>query len=96
MACGVAALPSLAVAQATPAIPPFLVTPDRADTRIGTLEFKDGAPTGATAEMVRDTLDFINAVNVFNNSFRGASAYAIRRASTASVPRTTPSSSFPT
>lgn len=46
---------------------------------IGTLEFKDGAPTVATAENARDTLDFVNAVNVLNNSFRGASAYAIRK-----------------
>jgi hypothetical protein len=79
LACAVLTLPGLVAAQATPAIPPFLVTPDRVDTRIGTLEFKDGVPSVATAERVRDTLDFINAVNVFNNSFRGASAYAIRK-----------------
>jgi hypothetical protein len=65
-------------AQSATAIPSALVTPDRVQTSIGTLEFKDGAPTLGTAEKVRDTLDFINAVNVFNNSFRGASAYAIR------------------
>ena len=45
VACGVAALPSLAAAQTAPAIPPLLATPDRVETRIGTLEFKDGAPT---------------------------------------------------
>ena len=66
-------------AQSATAIPSALVTPDRVQTSIGTLEFKDGAPTLGTAEKVRDTLDFINAVNVFNNSFRGASAYAIRK-----------------
>ena len=54
-----------------------LGTPDRVETRIGTLEFKDGAPTVQTAERVRDTLDFTRALNVYNNSFRGASAYAI-------------------
>ncbi len=58
-------------------IPPSLVTPDRVETSIGRLEFKDGAPTVATAEKVRDTLDFTRALNVYNNSFRGASAYAI-------------------
>ncbi|MBR1211232.1 hypothetical protein [Bradyrhizobium sp. JYMT SZCCT0180] len=47
------------------------------ETRIGTLEFKDGAPTVETAEKVRDTLDFTRALNVYNNSFRGASAYAL-------------------
>jgi hypothetical protein len=75
--CAVVALPSLVAAQATTAIPPFLVTPDRVQTSIGTLEFKDGAPTVATAEKVRDTLDFTRALNVYNNSFRGASAYAL-------------------
>jgi len=58
---------------------PQLGTPDRVDTRIGTLEFKDGVPTAATADRVRDTLDFTRALNVYNNSFRGASAYAIRK-----------------
>ena len=57
--------------------PAELTTPDRVETRIGTLEFKDGAPTVETAEKVRDTLDFTRALNVYNNSFRGASAYAI-------------------
>ena len=65
------------VAQTTAAIPPSLTTPDRVETRIGTLEFKDGAPTVETAEKVRDTLDFTRALDVYNNSFRGASAYAI-------------------
>ena len=36
-------------AQAPAATPPSLVTPDRVETRVGTLEFKDGAPSKATA-----------------------------------------------
>jgi hypothetical protein len=52
-------------------------TPAKVETRIGTLEFKDGAPTVETAEKVRDTLDFTRALNAYNNSFRGASAYAL-------------------
>jgi hypothetical protein len=59
------------------ATPPSLVTPDRVETGIGTLEFKDGAPTSETARKVYDTLDFTRALNAYNNSFRGASAYAI-------------------
>ena len=58
-------------------IPPAITTPSTVETRIGTLEFKDGAPTIETAEKVRDTLDFTAALNVYNNSFRGASAYAL-------------------
>ncbi len=54
-----------------------LSTPDRVESRIGTLDFKDGAPTVETAEKVRDTLDFTRALNAYNNSFRGASAYAL-------------------
>lgn len=76
-AIAVLALPGSAAAQARLAVAPELVTPDRVETRIGTLEFKDGAPTAATAEKVRDTLDFTRALNVYNNSFRGASAYAL-------------------
>jgi hypothetical protein len=54
-------------------------TADKYDTRIGTLEFKDGVPSVETAEKVRDTLDFTRALNAYNNSFRGASAYAIMK-----------------
>ena len=59
--------------------PASLTTPDYVGTRIGALEYWDGVPSEETAERVRDTLDFTRALNVFNNSFRGASAYAIRK-----------------
>jgi hypothetical protein len=59
--------------------PAILTTPDKVQTSIGTLEFKDGTPTVETAQKVYDTLAFTAALNVFNNSFRGASAYAIRK-----------------
>jgi hypothetical protein len=54
-------------------------TPDKVETRIGRLEYKDGAPSVETARKVFDALAFTRALNVFNNSFRGASAYAIRQ-----------------
>jgi hypothetical protein len=76
-ACALLTPPRWAAAQTPGAIPSFLLTPDRVQTSIGTLEFTDGAPTVATAEKVRDALDFTRALNVYNNSFRGASAYAI-------------------
>jgi len=53
-------------------------TPDKVETSLGTLEFKDGAPSVATAEKVHDALHFTRALNAYNDSFRGASAYAIR------------------
>ena len=65
-------------AQTTPKIPPAITTPDKVQTSIGTLEFKDGAPTADTARKVYDSLDFVRGVDAFMNSFSGASAYAIR------------------
>jgi hypothetical protein len=76
--CAIPALPYMAAAQA-PAIPPILVTPDSVETRIGKLEFKDGAPSVATAEKIYDTLDFTRGLDAFLNSYGGASAYAIRK-----------------
>ncbi|MGB5592141.1 MAG: DUF1254 domain-containing protein [Gammaproteobacteria bacterium] len=70
-------VPGLAAAQSTTPIPAEITTPDRVESRIGTLEYKDGVPTVETAERVRDTLDFTRALNAYNNSFRGASAYAL-------------------
>lgn len=52
---------------------------DKIETSAGTLEFKDGVPTAETAQKVYDTLDFTNALNAYNNSFRGASALGIAK-----------------
>jgi hypothetical protein len=49
-------VPSLVVAQTAPAIPPSVSTPDKVETRIGTLNFKDGAPDAATSAKVYDHL----------------------------------------
>lgn len=54
-----------------------LSAPDSIATRIGTLEFKNGVPSDTTAQSVFDTLDFTRALNVYNNSFRGASALGL-------------------
>jgi hypothetical protein len=56
-----------------------LSAPQSVDTRIGTLEFNKGVPTDETAQTVFDAIDFTRAVNVYNNSFRGASALAIKK-----------------
>jgi hypothetical protein len=74
--CAMLALPHMAGAQPAPAIPPILITPDRVETRIGPLQFKDGAPSAETAEKVYDTLDFTRALDSYLNSYGGASAYA--------------------
>ena len=69
----------LAQAQVSSETLQSLSTPDTVETRIGTLEYTDGAPSAETAEKVYDTLDFTRALNVYNNSFRGASALAIKK-----------------
>ena len=53
-------------------------TPDRVESRLGTLEFDDGAPTPATAELLYDHLDFVHAVDAFDRAFPGASLAALR------------------
>jgi len=54
-----------------------LSAPSAVETRAGKLDFRDGVPTEETAQKIYDTLDFTRALNVYNNSFRGASALAI-------------------
>ncbi len=80
--CGfVLALSLAATAQAdvSKATIDSLGTPDSVETSIGTLNFKDGAPSADTAQKVFDTLDFTRALNVYNNSFRGASALGFHK-----------------
>src|SRR5208337_2003782 len=59
--------------------PAFITTPDKLETRLGTLEFKDGAPSKATVEKVYDNLDVMHASETFLNAFRGASLAAARK-----------------
>jgi hypothetical protein len=54
-------------------------TPDRLDTRLGTLESVDGVPSAQTVEAVYDHLDFVHALNVFLNGYAGASTCALRK-----------------
>jgi len=63
-------------AQSNNNIPASLTIPDKVSTSIGTLEFKDGAPSAATTQKLYDNLDFLHAQNVFLNTFQGASTYA--------------------
>jgi len=56
-----------------------LSTPDRVDTRIGTMEFKDGAPNQGTAEKVYDHLDFTYAFRAFTDTERGVSIRALNK-----------------
>ena len=77
---GLLVLANAATARAEEAaapVPPSLITPDQVDTRIGPLEFKDGAPSAATAGKLYDNLDFTHAYDAFVNTFQGVNMAAI-------------------
>jgi hypothetical protein len=59
-------------------IPAKIMTPDRVETRLGTLEFFDGMPTDGTAALVLEHLTFIRAVEVFLSTVPAASMEAMR------------------
>jgi len=59
-------------------IPEAITTPDRVETRIGTLEFFDGIPSKETADLVYDYLDFSRAMETFLNGIPAASIEAMR------------------
>jgi hypothetical protein len=69
-------------AQATAGIPPSITTPDKVETRIGTLDFKDGLPSKATLDKVYDNLDFTYAYRAFMDNLRGVSIHALRKGMT--------------
>ena len=66
----------MAFAQTT-AIPPSISTPDKVESRIGALEYKDGAPSKETVAKVYDYLDLMHGVEAFVNAYQGASVAAI-------------------
>jgi len=66
-------------AQSTAGIPPSITTPDKVETRIGTLDFKDGLPSKTTLDKVYDNLDFTYAYRAFMDNLRGVSIYAARK-----------------
>jgi hypothetical protein len=79
VACAILALPRIADSQSPTQIPPSITTPDKVDSRLGTLEFKDGAPSKATLDKVYDNLDFTYAFRAFTDNMRGVSIHAARK-----------------
>jgi hypothetical protein len=73
------AAPRLAAAQVASAIPPAITTPDTVETRVGTMECKDGMPSQSTVDKVYDHLDFTHAFEAFENTMQGVSVAAIRK-----------------
>ncbi|MBY5357240.1 DUF1254 domain-containing protein [Rhizobium leguminosarum] len=58
-------------------LPQQIVTSDSVESSIGTLEYKDGAPSKETVEKVYDYLDLMHGVEAFVNAYQGASVAAI-------------------
>jgi len=74
--------PVQARADATPGynnrIPQQILTPDKVETRIGTLEFFDGSPLPGTIDKVYENLDFLRGVETFLNGIPATSIEGIR------------------
>jgi len=66
----------------TTSIPQSLRTPDKVETRIGTLKFFDGFPDKATVEKVYDNLDFQNGVRAYLTALPAVSIEAFRKSYT--------------
>src|SRR6187455_1326732 len=77
--CAALILPHFAAAQTAPATPPALSTPDKVETRIGPLDFKDGMPSKETIAKVSDNLDFTHAFNAFVNTYQAMNMAAFRK-----------------
>ena len=60
-------------------VPASIVTPDRVETRIGTLGFQDGMPSEETLEKVYDHLDFAHACEAVVGSLPWVNSHALRR-----------------
>jgi len=73
----VAAVPGPGEAAEQP--PASITTPAKVETRIGTMEFKNGVATEATAEKLFDNLDFTYAFRAFMDNLRGVSIHALRK-----------------
>ena len=54
-----------------------ITTPDKVESSIGTLEYKDGAPSKETVAKAYDYLDLMHGVEAFVNAYQGASVAAI-------------------
>ncbi|HVR59942.1 MAG TPA: DUF1254 domain-containing protein, partial [Pseudolabrys sp.] len=68
-----------AAAQTAAAISPAISTPDKVETRIGTLDFKDGMPSKDTIAKIYDHRDFTHAFSAFANTLQGVSIRALHK-----------------
>jgi hypothetical protein len=72
--CALVAHLSLATAQTGAGIPPAITTPDKVETRIGLLDFKDGAPSNETLDKIYNNIDFTHALARSSTRFRASAS----------------------
>ena len=56
---------------------PGIATPDRVESRLGTLNFTDGVPDAVTARKLFDELDYVHAVQAFFNGYAAVNQLAL-------------------
>ena len=66
-------------ARSADAIPASITTPDRVESRIGMLEFKDGVPSQDTLTKLYDNLDFTHAFEAFVNTLQAVNMQSSRK-----------------
>ncbi len=83
LATAILMAPSSSFAQApagspkySPDMPAKITTPDTVSTRIGTLQFKDGAPDPETVRLAYEQLDFGRGIDAFLKGMAATSVYA--------------------
>ncbi|MEM8882531.1 MAG: DUF1254 domain-containing protein [Planctomycetota bacterium] len=74
-----AARPPASKMKMTTEVPPGIATPDRMDTRIGTIRSFDGVPDKASAAKIYDNLDYHHGVQAFLSGIQIASMHAMRK-----------------
>ncbi|MES2476970.1 MAG: hypothetical protein V4640_14395 [Verrucomicrobiota bacterium] len=67
---------SLSPSQLNDGFPPSIHTPEVVETAPRKLTYKDGAATPETATTAVEVLAFTSGLNVYNNGFQSASAFA--------------------
>jgi hypothetical protein len=60
-------------------IPAAVTTPDSVETRVGTLDFKDGMPSKATLAKVYENLDFARGFDAFLHTYQGVNIFKMRK-----------------
>ena len=58
-------------------MPPAIRTPDRVESRLGTLNFKDGVPDDATAQKLFDEIDYVHAFEAVIGGFAAVNQLAL-------------------